>query len=73
MGGGSDDVRVGERRGHHAGRDQTADVRHVRQQPRPRGVRDLLHAGVVDVARVRASSSYDELWAGSEANKNKGV
>lgn len=62
VGGGGDDVRVREGRGDHAGRHEAADVRHVGQQPRAGRVRDLLHAGVVDVARVRARSGHNELF-----------
>lgn len=62
VGGGGDDVRERERGRYHARRHQAADVRHVGQQPRSGRVRDLPHAGVVDVARVRASSRDDELF-----------
>lgn len=52
--GGGNDVAVLERRRHHAGRHQAADVRHVGHQVGAVLNGDLLHAGVVKVPGVAA-------------------
>lgn len=61
MGGGGDDVAVLERRRHHAGRHQAADVRHVPHQVGAVLTGDLLHAGVVDVPGVAARPCWSVL------------
>lgn len=71
MGCGGDDVRVRERRRYHSGRDEPADVRHVGQQPSTGGVGHLFHAGVVDVARVRACARNDKLQKKTKTKTKK--
>ena len=72
MGSGGDDVGVPEGRRDNAGRDEAADVRHVGQQPRAGRVGDLLHAGVVDVAGVRAGPSHNQLFSSNDNSSSIG-
>lgn len=68
---GGDHVRELERGWDDPGRHQATDVRHVREQPSPRSAGDLLHAGVVDGARVRAGSGNDQLEPRTTPNKDR--
>mmetsp|Transcript_14959 Transcript_14959/g.47613 ORF Transcript_14959/g.47613 Transcript_14959/m.47613 type:complete len:352 (+) Transcript_14959:270-1325(+) len=73
VGGGGDDVAMGEGvvalpRGH-----QPRDVRHVVEQEGPDRVRDLSHAGIIPVAGVGGGSGDDELGTEEGCAGSKGV
>jgi hypothetical protein len=63
VGGGGDDVAVGEGRLVHAGGDETGDVGHVHEEIGTDLVGDLAHAGVVDLAAVGRGSGDEYLGA----------
>lgn len=56
----SDDITVLERVPDLAGRDEPADVRHIRHEPRALLVRDLSEPRIVPLARVRGRAADDE-------------
>jgi hypothetical protein len=63
---GGDKVGVLKRGGHHIGRNEARNVRHVRKQVRSNAVADGAHPLVVDVAGIRGSAGNDDLGAEEE-------
>ena len=61
VGGGGDDVGVGDGRGVGVACDEAREVGHVDHEVRPGFVRDGAHAGKVELARVGAAAAYDDL------------
>ena len=61
--GGRDDVRVVKGGRDELGRDQPADVRHVREKVRAGGIRNLAEATVVDQTGVGGGAAHDQLGA----------
>src|SRR5208283_3550232 len=62
MRGGSNYLRVRHRRGMRPARYQTGKVRHVHQVNRANLVGDLAHAGEINVPRIGAAATDNELW-----------
>jgi hypothetical protein len=63
VGGGGDDVGVGEGGGDHVRGDEAGDVRHVGEEVGADGFGDGAHAGVVDQAAVGGGAGDDDLGA----------
>ncbi len=61
VGGGGGDVGIGHRRGMHAARDQTREVRHVDQEVRPDAVGDLAEPLEVPGPRIGRAAGDDQL------------
>ena len=61
MRGRGDDLRVADRRGMFARRDETREVRHVHQEQRADLVGDRAHARKIEEARIRRRARDDEL------------